>query len=66
MEVSHPKFKKTLAGKLVERKIDSKYNESDLSKQVRGTHLVKINYNYEKRKDKKVYDFILMEKAPLI
>ena len=49
VEVKHPKYKKVLAGKLVERKANSKYNESELSKQVRGTHLVKINYIYEKK-----------------
>ena len=47
VEVSHPKFKKVLAGKLVERKTDSKYNESDLSKQVRSPHLVKINFIFD-------------------
>ena len=47
VEVTHPKFKKALAGKLVKRKPDSKNNESDLSKLVRGTHLVKINFIYE-------------------
>ena len=65
VEVYHPKFNKVLAGKLVERKTDSKYNESDLSKLVRGPHLVKINKIYEEKYDKKEYNFILMEKAPL-
>ena len=65
VEVIHPKYKKVLAGKLVERKANSQYNESDLSKQVRGTHLVKINYIYEKKFNNKEYSFILMEKAPL-
>jgi len=65
VEVIHPKYKKTLAGKLVERKTNSQNNESELSKQVRGNNLVKINYIYDKRMDKKAYNFILMEKAPL-
>ena len=65
VEVTHPKYKKVLAGKLVERKADSKNNESDMSKQVRSPHLVKINYIFEKKIDKKAYNFILMEKAPL-
>jgi len=65
VEAIHPKYKKSLAGKLVERKTDSQHNESDLSKQIRGTHLVKIHYIYNKKMDKKIYNFILMEKAPL-
>ena len=65
VEVIHPRFKKVLAGKLVERKADSKYNESDLSIQVRSPHLVRINFIYEKRINNKAYNFILMEKAPL-
>jgi len=65
VEVIHPKYKKTLAGKLVERKTNSQNNETEFSKQVRGTHLVKVNYIYDKKMDKKAYNFILMEKAPL-
>ena len=65
VEVTHPKYKKVLAGKLVERKADSKNNESDMSKQVRSPHLVKINYIYEKKINNRAYNFILMEKAPL-
>ena len=65
VEVVHPKYKKILAGKLVERKADSKYNESDLSIQVRSPHLIKINFIYEKRINNKAYNFILMEKALL-
>jgi len=65
VEVIHPRFKEVLAGKLVERKADSKYNESDLSIQVRSPHLVRINFIYEKRINNKAYNFILMEKAPL-
>ena len=65
VEVNHPKYKKVLAGKLVERKADSKNNESDMSKQVRSPHLVKINYIYEKKINNRAYNFILMEKAPL-
>ena len=49
VEVSHPRYRKVLAGKLVERKADSKNNESDMSKQVRSPHLVKINYIFEKK-----------------
>ena len=66
MEVIHPKYKKTLAGKLVERKTNSQNNETEFSKQVRGTHLVKVNYIYDKKMDKKAYNFILMEKAPFV
>ena len=65
VEVTHPKYKKVLAGKLVERKVDSKYNESDLSKQVRSPHLVKINFILYQKINKQAYNFILMEKAPL-
>ena len=65
VEVNHPKYKKVLAGKLVERKADSKNNESDMSKQVRSPHLVKINYIFEKKINNRAYNFILMEKAPL-
>ena len=65
VEVFHPKFKKSLAGKLVERKTDSNHNESDILIQVRGKHLVKINSIYETRVHGKPYRFILMEKAPL-
>ena len=66
VEVSHPKFKKVLAGKFVEIKTDSENNnESHMSKQIRGPHLVKINYIYEKKIDDKKYNFILMERAPL-
>lgn len=59
VEVTHPKYKNKLSGKLVERDPDSNNNESDLSKQVRGTHLVKINYIYDKKIDNKAYNFIL-------
>ena len=65
VEVTHKEFKKVLAGKLIEIKTDSKNNESDMSKQLRGPHLVKINCIYEKKIDNKKYNFILMEKAPL-
>ena len=66
VEVTHPKFKKVLAGKLVEIKTDSENNnESHMSKQFRGPHLVKINYIFEKKIDDKKYNFILMERAPL-
>ena len=65
VEISHKKFKKILAGKLVERKKDSLYNESDLSKLVRSPHLVKINEIYDKKINNYAYNFILMEKAPL-
>ena len=65
VEVSHPRYRKVLAGKLVERKADSKNNESDMSKQLRSPHLVKINYIYEKKINNRAYNFILMEKAPL-
>ena len=65
VEVIHPKYSKSLAGKLVERKTNSKYNESDICKLVRSPHLVKINFNYEQKIKDKSYNFILMEKAPL-
>ena len=65
MEVFHPKFKKSLAGKLVERKTNSNHNESALLIQVRGKHLVKIISIYETKVHGKPYRFILMEKAPL-
>ena len=65
VEISHKKFNKKLAGKLVERKNNSPYNESDLSQLVRSPHLVKINKIYDKKIDKDSYNFILMEKAPL-
>ena len=59
---------KNYAAKVLERNYndyEKEPNESDLILEFRGPNIAKVNKIYHKNYDKKNYDLILMEKAPL-
>ena len=64
-EVYHPELKEWLAAKLVEKKVNSEYNEAEISRKICGPNIVKFYDIYEEKIDNHIYNLILMEKAPL-
>ena len=64
-EVHHPESKEVLAAKLVQKNENSNNNEAEMSKKICGPNIVKFYDIYEKKIDQKIYNLILMEKAPL-
>lgn len=65
-EVRDIKFKnKIMAGKIIERNIKEKSEEEELSMELRGQNIIRINKIYELNKNDKHYSLIIMDKAVL-
>ena len=65
-EVRDIKYKnKIMAGKIIERDINQKSEEEELSIELRGQNIIRINKIYEYEEKDKHYSLIIMDKAVL-